>query len=39
MTEVETRLHALLFVELLAAIAAEDEAGDGERPVPVAAVA
>jgi hypothetical protein len=41
MSEAEARLHALLLIELLTAIAQEDEgeAGHDERPVPVAAAA
>lgn len=40
MSEVEARLHALLLIELLTAMAADDDlAGEDERPVlaPLAA--
>ncbi len=40
MSEAEARLHALLLIELLTAMAADDDlAGDEERPVPTAAAA
>ena len=39
MSEVEARLHALLLIELLTAVAQDDDTVEDPRPVAVAAAA